>query len=304
MSKPITRDSATKWLVIASAVLLDVLLLGALDLELDLRSLIRPLGFAALLTGVGLYYRYRNECDFVVCVNALLHLVLFSSSYTILMYCLATFNRPLIDPVLVEIDAGLGCHLPAIVSWAKAHPTVEHALQMAYDTLLPQTALIAILGLVGDRRPLEVFVRRFMIGALLTAAVFCAYPAAGPFEAFGYELNDAQARYMAHFEGLRAGQMDTISLGQAEGLITFPSFHATWAILLALGCWHRRWLFVLSAVLNGMVLIATLTTGWHYLADVFAGIVVAVVAVGVCHWLDRWVYSPEAVVESALPSEK
>ncbi len=299
-----TRDTATKWLVIASAVLLDVILLGALDLKFDLPSLIRPLGFAALLTVVGLYYRWRNESDFVLCVNALLHLVLFSSSYTILMYCLATFNSPLIDPVLVDVDAGLWCHLPAIVSWAKAHPTMERVLHLAYETLLPQTALIAALGLLGDRRPLEVFVQRLMVSALLTAALFYAYPAAGPFEAFGYELNDAQARYMAHFEGLRAGQMETISLQQAEGLITFPSFHATWAILLALSCWHRRWLFALSAVLNGMVLIATLTTGWHYLADVFAGILVAGVTVGACHWLDRWVYRPEATVESALPSEK
>ncbi len=98
--------------------------------------------------------------------------------------------------------------------------------------------------------------------------------------------------------------METISLQQAEGLITFPSFHATWAILLALSCWHRRWLFALSAVLNGMVLIATLTTGWHYLADVLAGIVMAAVAVAACHWLGLWVYRPEAAVESALPSEK
>ncbi len=299
-----TRDTVAKWLVIAAAVLLDVVLLRARDLKFELQSLIRPLGFAVLLTLVGLYYRWRNESDFVLCVNTLLHLVLFSSSYTILMYCLATFNSPLIDPVLVDVDAVLGCNLPAVVSWAKAHPTVERVLHLAYDTLLPQTALIAALGLVGDRRPLEVFVQRFMLSALLTVAVFYAYPAAGPFEAFGYEPNDAQARYMEHFEGLRDGEMVTISLQQAEGLITFPSFHATWAILLALGCWHRRWLFALSAVLNGMVLIATLTTGWHYLADVLAGIIVAVVAVGVCHWLDRWVYGTEAAVESALPSEK
>ncbi len=298
------RDTATKWLVIATAVLVDVILLSALDLKLELQSLIRPLGFAALLILVGLYYRWRNVSDFVLCVNTLLHLVLFSSSYTILMYCLATFNRPLIDPLLVDVDAGLGCHLPAIVGWAKAHPAMERSLQFAYDTLLPQTALIAALGLVGDRRPLEVFVQRFMLSALLTVAVFYAYPAAGPFEAFGYELNGAQARYMEHFEGLRAGEMDTFSLQQAEGLITFPSFHATWAILLALGCWHRPWLFALSAVLNGMVLIATLTTGWHYLADVFAGVIVALVAVGTCHWLGRWVYPPEQALESALPSEK
>ena len=56
--------------------------------------------------------------------------------------------------------------------------------------------------------------------------------------------------------------------------------------------------------MNGMVLIATVTTGWHYLADVLAGIIVAGVTVGACHWLGRWIYRPKVAVESPLPSKK
>ena len=53
-----------------------------------------------------------------------------------------------------------------------------------------------------------------------------------------------------------------------------------------------------------LILIATLTTGWHYLADLLAGIIVAAVAIAACHWLDRWVYPREVAVEGALPSQK
>ena len=297
-----SRDSRLKWSVIVGMIALDVLLLRVLGLGFDLPSLTWPVGFVVLLTLVGLHYHRRTEPNFVVCINALLCLVLFSSSYTVLMYCVATFGRPLIDDPLAQLDALMGFHLPDIVAWTADHATIDRLLGMSYDTLLPQTALITALGLVGDRRPVEVFLQRFMLSALITLAVFCVYPAAGPFEAFGYARDDAQDRYMAQFEALRAGQMSTISLDSTEGLITLPSFHATWAILLALACRHHRLLFAFSALLNGLVVISTVTTGWHYVIDVIAGIVVAALAVVVCLVAGNWLYPEEASADQSLSS--
>ncbi len=288
-----SRDSKLKWSVITAVIVVDIGLLTGLDLKFAPASLLWPLSITVLLAVVGLYYRRRQEANFVLCINALLYLVLFSCSYTILMYCIATFNRPLIDDPLVRLDAWMGFSLPNVLSWSKAHPTIERILGLAYDTLLPQTALVTALGLLGDRKPLEVFLQRFMLSALLTAALFCIYPAAGPFEAYGFERNGAQDRYMAHFESLRAGEMRTLSLNDAEGLITFPSFHATWAILLALACAHRRLLFIFAALLNTLVVISTLTTGWHYLADVIAGILLTLVVVGACKLASGWIYAEQ-----------
>ena len=185
----------------------------------------------------------------------------------------------------------------------QSHPTADGILKFAYSTLLPQTALVTALGLLGDRRPLEVFLQRFMLSALLAAAVFCLVPAAGPFEAYGFERDADQDRYMVHFEGLRDGEMTTLSLNEAEGLITFPSFHTTWAILLALACAHRRVLFGFSALLNGMVVVSTMTTGWHYFSDVLAGIVLAVVVVVVCGWMGRWTHPQQKTLGETLPAD-
>lgn len=302
-SRSVSPDSKLKWSIIAVFVMTDLALLIGLGLKFALPSLLWPLGFVVLLSVVGLYYRRRREPDFVLCINALLHLVVFSSSYTVLMYCLATLGRPLIDAQLVGLDAWFGFHLPDLVNWMQSHPTADGILKFAYSTLLPQTALVTALGLLGDRRPLEVFLQRFMLSALLAAAVFCLFPAAGPFEAYGFERDADQDRYMVHFEGLRDGEMTTLSLNEAEGLITFPSFHTTWAILLALACAHRRVLFGFSALLNGMVVVSTMTTGWHYFSDVLAGIVLAVVVVVVCGWMGRWTHPQQKTPGETLPAD-
>lgn len=302
-------------------------LLWQRGLSIHARSLIVPAAVTIMLAIVGLYYCRRGVSNFVLCCNALMHLVLFSSSYTIMMYGLATLGRPLIDEQLVKLDGLMGFYLPAIVAWAKGHPVVEHLLGQTYNTLLPQTAVVVgVLGLIGDRKPLEVFLRRFMISAILTAVVFALWPAEGPFDAstvlqrgdsssvvlptafdraYGsLKPMGSQRAYLRHFLELRSGQRRVVSLSRWEGdlpqgLITFPSFHTGWAILMALAFWHRWWLFIPSAILDGAVVVSTMTTGWHYVSDVAAGVAVVLVAVWAERIAGRWLDAPGGACEGS-----
>ena len=76
-----------------------------------------------------------------------------------------------------------------------------------------------------------------------------------------------------------------------DGLITFPSFHTTWAVLLALAFLRRRRLLPLFATLNVIVIVSTLTTGWHYLVDVLGGIAVCLLAVVSLRPLEKRLYT-------------
>ncbi|MHC4697399.1 MAG: phosphatase PAP2 family protein [Planctomycetota bacterium] len=287
-----SRDFKLKACLILGTLATGTALIVALDLYFPPQDAVRPILVTGLLAAVAVFYhRFRKVPQFVWTSTAMAQLLLFSSCYTVLMYSIACTARPLVDDSLVQADQWFGFEVPQMVAWADAHPNVRICLQRAYNTLLPQTALIVvILGFLGDRRQLETFMLRFMFATLLTAVFFFAYPAEGPFSAYEYPPNQSQARYLEHFQALRSGESDVVTWRGAEGLITFPSFHTTWAILLALALRHRPIIFAFSAVLNAAVIAATLGTGWHYVSDVVGGALVGVIVIALVHCLAVWLY--------------
>ena len=65
----------------------------------------------------------------------------------------------------------------------------------------------------------------------------------------------------------------------AVGVVCFPPFHVVWAIFSAATLWGFRWLRIPLVLLSGMIILSTMTTGWHYFADVLGGILLAVISI-------------------------
>jgi hypothetical protein len=241
---------------------------------------------AALAPAAALSHRRQNP-QFVMTLLALMTLLVFTSCFTVLMYALAALSFPLTDPWLVAADAFFGVHVPSIVDWAGRHPWIAGVLEVAYATSILQTfALVIALGFTGQRRSLENFVLRFMVALLITAVVFALVPAEGPFTGYGFEPSPHQADYLEHLRTLRSGERTEVVLVGAEGLVTFPSFHTAWAILLTAAVWHRRRWLPIVAIVNSLVIAATLTTGWHYFVDVLGGAAVAYLAIEISRRLE------------------
>ena len=234
-----------------------------------------PLGFLLLLFAVLSYLPLATRGEHRARAGALTQVLLFSWGFVVLMYVGGTVGRPYIDRPLMHCDALLGFSLPRLLQRLKDWPIANKLLGLAYDSLLLQTAgVIGILGLRGDRRPLQRFLLQFMVCAWVTWLVFLAFPAEGPFW-------DTASRPPAHKRTTwntcmpcERADLRISAFAGTEGLITFPSFHTTWALLLAMAYFRRPLLFVPFALLNLAVILATLTTGWHYLSDVLAGLVV------------------------------
>ena len=283
----VISNTKLRWWIILVLTVVDVLLIAGLKLRVSISDLYKPLGFSLLLTVLGFIYEYRKEPKFVLVLVVLNHLVLFGWSYMVFLYSGASLNRPLFDDYLVHWDHLLGYHEAGVVSWVRSHPLLNHWLNVAYNTLLIQTGfVIAVLGLSGEREQLDAFMLRLMVSSTVAALIFIVFPAVGPFEVYGYTPDEGQMRYLTHFLQLRSGERLTVTAKEPEGLITFPSFHTTWAILLALAFRHRPILFVIGVILNLAVIVSTLTSGWHYLSDVLAGVLVAVVTILMTNWLD------------------
>lgn len=290
----ISRDSAIKWGSIGAIAVADVVLCTRQGLHVPWRELLLPAGYLALLGLPAVYYYRRREARFVLCLATLAQTIAFISAFTILMYAVASFAAPLCDARLAAFDRWSGVHVPAIREWADAHGAVRWIMDAAYGTLLFQLpAIVILLGLLGDRRSLETFILQDIVAALLTVALFAAFPADGPFSYYGYEPSPDQAHYLQHFQQLRSGEMRIIALEGAAGLVTFPSFHTAEAILMALAFRRRRAWFAVFASLNALVVLSTMTTGWHYFADVVSGAIVAAISFWGVQAAAGWIYSPE-----------
>jgi membrane-associated phospholipid phosphatase len=290
------RDARLKTGLILGVVGLDALLIALLGLEYPVSDFATPVVILTVLAGVAIFYqRVRPTPNFVCCTAALMQLVAFSTAFVVLTYCIAATGQPLVDAELARFDESLGVQVPAVMAWANARPQFASALDFAYNTILPQTALVVvILGFLGERRSLERFMLTFILCALVTGAAFYFWPADGPFTAYGYATNASQANYLEHFHGMRSGERTLATWRGAEGLITFPSFHTTWAILLAWALRRRPVLFCFSVVLNAAVVLSTMTTGWHYLADVVGGVVVCVIVWPLAGWISNRIDRAEA----------
>lgn len=59
----------------------------------------------------------------------------------------------------------------------------------------------------------------------------------------------------------------------------FPSFHVIWAVLSARALWGFRYLPVPVTMLAALISISTMTTGWHYFADVLGGLMIAWISI-------------------------
>lgn len=278
------RDALARWLFVGALSAVAGSACRLAGLELPARDLVAPIGLVLALAGASAWYARRGEAAFVLSLTSLAQVVAFAACYIVLMYAAATINRPLVDEQLAAFDAWCGVTAPAVRGWAQAHPWANLAFNFAYDTLLWQTAaVIAVLGLSGDRRPLESFVWAFMLSATASLVLFSLFPANGPFVTFGFSPTADQRQFIEHFVSLRDGCRTLVSWRGAEGLITFPSFHVAWAIVLT-WAFRRRTLIYAIAPLNLLVIVSTMTTGWHYFADVAAGTAVSIGAIAVTHF--------------------
>ena len=248
----------------------------------------------AALIAAAVYF--RREARFLLCTTVLLQIVLFSSFFALLSYLAVASAGPLVDDRLADWDAALGFDLLRLLAWTDQHPIINAILDASYNTMLLQTAaVIVILGFANDRVPLKLFVLRMMLAGLVTFVFMVALPAEGTPNHYGLTPTRLQADYLEHLHALRSGLLRQFDYGRVEGLATFPSFHAIWAMLIAVACLHRRGVRVFFVVLNGVAILSTVTTGGHYLCDVLGG---AVIAVAVCLITPARKYQSKAPVGS------
>src|SRR3954447_12858859 len=90
-----------------------------------------------------------------------------------------------------------------------------------------------------------------------------------------------RSTHVEQYMSLRTHAFTEFSLSEAKGIITFPSFHTTCAIVFAWAMWRVpfvRWVGLLTNL--GMIAVTPLH-GSHYFTDVAAGAAIAPIAIAI-----------------------
>ncbi|MEZ6122241.1 MAG: phosphatase PAP2 family protein [Planctomycetaceae bacterium] len=283
------RDLKLKmWLIAVTGIMAFALMLRH-GMRFDFASSVHAAGTIGLLLPFALVFDSRRLDQFANLLTGFLCMVAFNFFLSVLTYAGTPLNAPLADEWFVRMDQAMGIDVAKIVTWSRSHPVLYRFFDMTYYSVLPSTLLaLIVLGFDRDVTRLRDFVLHFMLGGFITTIIFFFLPAEAPEGHFNFQPTQAQQNFLNHFYALRSGEFRVISMNNLEGLITFPSFHTTWAVLVAYAFRHSRWLFPPMLFLNGAVVLATVILGWHYAADVIGGVLTAGVAVAIARITAGW----------------
>lgn len=217
---------------------------------------------------------------------------IFATLLALINYMQFPFAMPLIDPLLLRLDAALGYDWAAGVAWLARNPELSAVLRAVYTSSLYQLGgLLVVLGLMGRALALHRLLLTGMIAGMLTLAFWSVFPSFGPsaFVALDPEVAARAGVVVTNDYGAFLMQLAQIGPSRIEGhhilgTVAFPSFHI---VMAALGFWFARgtWLLWPMAGAGALTVPATALHGGHHLVDLAGGLAVFALALAAARML-------------------
>ncbi len=162
-------------------------------------------------------------------------------------------------------------------------PLAGKAMNYAYASIGVQPfVLLAALVFTGRIRRLRVFLLAWTATLACVIAIFPFVPAVGAYLHYGIAqaeipqvLVNVGWRHVDLLEPIRAGVLRDVHFYSFAGIVTFPSFHAAAAVLLAWGFWGVPYLRWPALALNLLMIVSSMPIGAHYVVDLAAGMALA-----------------------------
>lgn len=243
-----------------------------------------PLFF--LLYGFGLYL--ENHCSKYQRIS----LILKTLSYWVAMALLFEFGItaiqytpfPLIDHYLLRFDQLVGFHTLPILAWTKHHAWANWISVIAYSGLsLEMLSIPLLLAFFKDKKQLNSLFIYFLLTSLITFVIYYFLPSTDPSNVIASPYFSAFQKdtYIKYYEMINHLRITT----GGGGLISFPSLHVLWAIMMTYPLRHRKTLFYPLIAFNSLVVLSTITLGWHFLADVLGSFLIASLCI---YFAEKW----------------
>lgn len=203
--------------------------------------------------------RARRWEDFVTAIGYTVFVGIATQAHVLL----AHLTPHTCDPVLLAADGRLGFHTLAV-----ADAIVHSNRWLMVALILGYTLMPAVLGLAWAMEQDRTMRRAALLGGCLCFAGYAILPAVGP----------------AYYDWTRG-----VALFAPRNAM--PSMHLTWALLIAVNARGRGLRAALWAY-AGLLAVATIALGEHYLVDLLAAIPFAIAV----QWLARHLDGVQAAV--------
>ena len=229
----------------------------------------------------------RSRTQLAYCLVALAQIFVAVSILTTLTYLATSTGQPLRDKTLLAWDLALGFDFRSYLQFFNNHPQFLPMLATAYTSIGWQLAAMGvILPLTANGQRSAEAICSFTLALLATTFISAWAPAIGVYDTLGLQPSDfpyfqPQGYYDTARDVplLRAGGLHGLILSHLVGVLTFPSFHAASAALYIWAFWPLTVARPLIVFWNLAMIVATPLGGGHYLVDILAGILVAVLAI-------------------------
>ena len=269
-----------EWAIILVAAVSDVSLLSETSFRLEASAELRILAGSIVLAVVFVYCCWRRIPRLAHLARIGLALVLFSNAAELLSFILTgMLPLPRWDDALATADHALGLNWQDMYQWLTRHPAIEASAREVYNSLGPELLILLIaLELLGHHNQARSFLLWFMVSAIATVGIGILFPAAGAFVYYHLPVA-ATTGYVSQWADLRNGTLQTFNPFDAQGLVVFPSFHATLAVLCAHAARPLRIVKYPLLALNLLIILSSPAMGGHYFIDIFAGIILAALTI-------------------------
>lgn len=234
---------------------------------------------------------YHYNKDFIIqSSKASAELVIVFAISGFFIYNMQSLNYSLYDSVYANFDKLLNFDKVFLYFITKMDNTylLKSFLKLCYTSFGFQLIFI-IFTLIYTKKiyKLQIFIFLLSTTLFISCLISGLFPALGVYEYYNltpdsFKENGIEfvvnPNYIEHLKELRSGIMKTFPPQELfQGIIVFPSFHASAAtifILCSLSLKYLKWFFI---ILNIFMIISTPLTGLHYLVDTVAGIFIALI---------------------------
>ncbi len=183
------------------------------------------------------------------------------------------------DAFLIQFDYSIGHVDPSVWLTRFANPALNDFMQFSYMTyFLYLVALPALLYMRRDIRAFWTVMTSTAVAHYSVYVIAILFPIESP--------HFALAALQPHLAGGASTALINFieSFGRVHGA-AFPSAHVAGSMVAILASWrYRRWLFWLCLPFFVCMMVATVYGGYHYVADVLAGMLTGAIgfAAGSC----------------------